>query len=153
MTFGDRLKEARTKANVSQAKAANAIGVNPGLISMWENGKCILRDPRKAKALAAFLNVSYEWLFLGQEKPKEKPIETATVEIPKTAVRFEVPDVPKPAEEVHVYRAEDGRKLDCINLCIRHIRDMHISDQEKKAIHKTLSGFRENLEALVLFGN
>lgn len=51
-----------------------------------------------------------------------------------------------------VYKAEDGRKLDDINLIIRHIRDMHISTDEKRRLHNRLSTWRTEIEAVVLFG-
>lgn len=51
-----------------------------------------------------------------------------------------------------VYRAEDGRKLDDINLLIRHLRDMHITKNEKIRLHNRLSQMRTEVESIVLFG-
>lgn len=65
-TFGERLRGLRATKGYSQGQIAKYIQVNPGLVSQWESGKCVLRDQEKAKQLAAFLGTTYEYLMYGQ---------------------------------------------------------------------------------------
>lgn len=138
-TFGERLRSLRTGKGLSQLDVARAIDVNPGLVSQWENGKCILRDRHKAAKLAALLDCSFPYLFYDIEMKEEEQKEE-----PKPAVT--------PQTDAVVYKAEDGRRLDALNLCIRHLRDLNISKDEKIMVHKALSYYRGTAERIVLFG-
>lgn len=158
--FGDRLKSLRAEKGYSQGQIAKYINVNPGLVSQWEAGKCVLRDKEKQISLAKFLDTSYDYLMFGKqdlpqvtmsdrsdEPKKEAPVKVFTA--PKEA--FEKPR-PVYKEEPLVYKAEDGRKLDDLNLLIRHLRDMHITTEEKRRLHNRLSQMRTEVESVVLFG-
>ena len=138
-TFGERLKSLRTGKGLSQLDVARAIDVNPGLVSQWENDKCILRDRHKAAKLAALLDCSFQYLFYDIEMKTEEQKEE-----PKPVVT--------PQTDAVVYKAEDGRRLDALNLCIRHLRDLNISKDEKIMVHKALSYYRGTAERIVLFG-
>ena len=139
--FGERLKEARARKGVSQTALAKIAGVNAGMISFWENDKCVCRDKSKVLVMANFLGCDFDWLMYGKnpqiEKPEPKDTPQVTMSEPVASV---------------VYKAEDGRRLDDINMIIRHMRDMNLTREEKIRCHKTLSYFRTQLETVVLFG-
>lgn len=155
--FGDRLRSLRTEKGYSQHQIAKYINVNPGLVSQWEAGKCVLRDKEKQVSLAKFLGTTYDYLMFGkQDLPQvtmsdrsgeEAPVKVFTA--PKEAF---VNPRPVYKEEPLVYKAEDGRKLDDLNLLIRHLRDMHITVDEKRRLHNRLSQMRTEVESVVLFG-
>lgn len=69
-TIGERLKEARHAANLSQEALARRAGVTQGLIGQIENGRN--KGSKHAAALARALNVSADWLESGTG-PKERP--------------------------------------------------------------------------------
>jgi len=148
-TFGERLRSLRTGKGLSQLDVARAIDVNPGLVSQWENDKCILRDRHKAAKLAALLDCSFPYLFydieMKTEEQKEEPKPAGTQ-------NPEAKPVVTPQTDAVVYKAEDGRRLDALNLCIRHLRDLNISKDEKIMVHKALSYYRGTAERIVLFG-
>ena len=54
--------------------------------------------------------------------------------------------------ERKVYTINDMRNLDNINLLIKHLQILPIEKDEMRALHKTLSEFRTELESKVLFG-
>ncbi|MFS0836970.1 transcriptional repressor LexA [Paenibacillus sp. 1P03SA] len=61
-----RIKELRLKHNLTMAKMADMIGVSPGNISDWENGK--KKSTPTARALISIskqFNVSLDWLMTG----------------------------------------------------------------------------------------
>ena len=60
MTIGEKIKVLR--GDESQAKLAEAVGVSPSAISMFETDQRIPRDETK-KALAKYFGVSVEELF------------------------------------------------------------------------------------------
>ena len=156
--FGERLKHLRSQKGISQAQIAKYIDVNPGLVSQWENGKCMLRDKEKQKSLAHFLGTTYEYLIFGnvesvvRKEAEESKADTAKItlkEAPKAAFEKTRPVY---KDEPLIYKAEDGRKLDDLNLLIRHLRDMHITTEEKRRLHNRLSQMRTEAESVVLFG-
>ncbi len=71
--FAERLKEARTKKNMSQAELAKAIGVSTGTVSVYENPNGA-RYPAfdKTVAIAETLGVSIDWLCGRDEKAKAR---------------------------------------------------------------------------------
>jgi transcriptional regulator with XRE-family HTH domain len=177
---------ARARKGVSQKALAEMAGVNPCMISFWENGKLICRDKVKLQMMADFLGVSYGWLAHGElvstERAEPKPeqkVHPKLAEMPAPAGRNdneplptvklatlqkklteefrkanELPVKKEAAEPITavVYKAEDGRRLDDINMIIKHLRDMKVTKEEKQRLHKTLSHFRTQLESVVLFG-
>lgn len=64
--FGQRLREARTRAGLTQAKLARAADFSEGSISKYERGQLRYALPRRIRRLATALNVSTDWL-LGAE--------------------------------------------------------------------------------------
>ncbi len=61
MTFGEKLKEARKMAGLSQEELAERIGVSRAAVAKWETDKG-LPDIGNLKAVAALLDVSVDYL-------------------------------------------------------------------------------------------
>lgn len=61
MTFGEKLKEARKTAKMSQEELAEKISVSRSAIAKWETDKG-LPDIQNLKTLAAVLNISLDYL-------------------------------------------------------------------------------------------
>lgn len=57
--FGNKLKELRIKAGLTQQEVSKAVGVYPHIVISWEKGKCVPRVD-KAKALAEALGVQVD---------------------------------------------------------------------------------------------
>ena len=68
MTIGEKLSEARKKANLTQEKLAEAIGVSPQAISLWERDET-LPDTGHLVVLAKELDISLDEL-LGVDIPR-----------------------------------------------------------------------------------
>jgi putative transcriptional regulator len=79
VSFGQRLKELRTKAGMSQATLAENTGFDQKAISLWERGD---RDPSwtAVKALARALGVSCEVFDDGPESSLPDPREIEPIE-------------------------------------------------------------------------
>jgi len=67
ITLANRLREARAKAGLSQAKLAKLAGVSQSTIANIESG--IRFEPQKAVQIARALGVSAEWLIEGRDTP------------------------------------------------------------------------------------
>ncbi len=80
MTFGEKLREARKKAGISQEELAEKLSVSRSAVAKWEtdNG---LPDVGNLKVLAAVLNVSVDYLLAEDERLTfneiRKPIDLA----------------------------------------------------------------------------
>ncbi len=80
MTFGEKLRDARKKAGISQEELAEKLSVSRSAVAKWEtdNG---LPDVGNLKAMAAVLNVSIDYLLAEDERLTfneiRKPIELA----------------------------------------------------------------------------
>ena len=64
---GDRIKELRQKANLTQAELADKMGFTSQTVSNWESGS---REPDIAALakLSSLFNVSLDYLLLGKEE-------------------------------------------------------------------------------------
>ena len=64
--LGDRVKEARSKKNMTQRELAELLGISDGHIAHIERGA---RDPsiRMLGRIAKVLNVTTDWLCFGEE--------------------------------------------------------------------------------------
>ena len=67
MTFGEKLKEARKNAALSQEQLAEKLSVSRSAIAKWETDKG-LPDVNNLKAMAKLLNVSMDYLLDDEEK-------------------------------------------------------------------------------------
>ena len=67
MTFGEKLKEARKEAGLSQEQLAEKMSVSRSAIAKWENDKG-MPDINNLKAIAQLLNVSIDYLLDDDEK-------------------------------------------------------------------------------------
>lgn len=79
MSFAERLKEARTRAQVTQQDIADACGITTAAISKWENGKTEDVFADHIFCVADFLRVDPRWLATGRG-PTPRP-RTALDEI------------------------------------------------------------------------
>ncbi len=70
MMFAERLKEARQKADISQAELSRRTGISPATLSTYEKGKTPPID--KALQIAQALSVSLDWLCGNEPVPTPK---------------------------------------------------------------------------------
>lgn len=72
MKVGERIKQARERASMTQSELARAVGVRPQSVQQWERGET---DPRgkRMDAIAGALGVDKLWLLLGAEAPGTSP--------------------------------------------------------------------------------
>ncbi len=69
MTIGEKIKEGRTKAGLTQEQFAEKLCVSRQAIAKWENGRG-LPDVENLKSIATLLGVSVDYL-LDEERPLE----------------------------------------------------------------------------------
>ncbi|WP_130838493.1 helix-turn-helix transcriptional regulator [Lachnoclostridium sp. Marseille-P6806] len=67
MTFGEKIKEARTHHNLSQVELAEKVGKSRRTVIDWENGKALPRTRKVYEALAKVLDVSVPYLLTDEE--------------------------------------------------------------------------------------
>lgn len=61
MTFGEKLREARQKAGLSQEELSNQLAVSRSAVAKWETDKG-MPDIHNIKAIARLLNISIDYL-------------------------------------------------------------------------------------------
>ena len=61
MAFSDKLKELRTKANMTQKELGEKLGISARLVSYYEN-KVVPSDPTLLNSIALLFNVSLDYL-------------------------------------------------------------------------------------------
>ncbi|MEN8291853.1 XRE family transcriptional regulator [Acinetobacter radioresistens] len=84
MDLGERLKQARKNAKLSQVQLAEAVGIKQSTISQLEKG--LMQSSTHLPALAKALGVNSYWLQTGMEKPEAKePVEPSTSLTPNLA--------------------------------------------------------------------
>lgn len=62
MTFGERLRNLREERNITQKTLSVVIGVSPRMVSFYESGAHFPRDERILLQLAAYFQVSTDYL-------------------------------------------------------------------------------------------
>ena len=67
-TLAKRLKQAIKDKNCYQTDVARAAGTTPTAVNFWLTGASLTMEAGTAIRVARFLNVSIEWLILGEEK-------------------------------------------------------------------------------------
>ena len=67
MTFGEKLKEARKEAGLSQEQFAQKLSVSRSAVAKWESDKG-MPDVNNLKAMAQLLNISVDYLLDENEK-------------------------------------------------------------------------------------
>ena len=67
MTFGEKLKEARKEAGLSQDQLAEKLAVSRSAVAKWETGKG-MPDVNNLKAMAELLDISLDYLLDEDEK-------------------------------------------------------------------------------------
>ena len=76
MTFGEKLKQARKEAGLSQEQLAEKLSVSRSAIAKWESDKG-LPDVNNLKFLSQLLNVSVDYLLDDEEKISFNEIQEA----------------------------------------------------------------------------
>ena len=137
MDMGTRIADLRQKKGLTQAELAKRIGVNKSTIAFWEQGRG-KPYPQNIQTLADFFGVTPAYLTVGDTTPKPEPIETVKLSQPPVAAKK--------------YKASDKRKLDDLELVIKHLPDMHMSRDEQKSVYITLAEIRDEYAMKVLFG-
>ena len=67
-TLAKRLKQAIKDKDCYQTDVARAAGITPTAVHFWLSGESLTMEAGTALRVARFLNVSIEWLILGEEK-------------------------------------------------------------------------------------
>lgn len=81
MTFGEKLKEARRDAGMSQEELSVKIGVSRSAVAKWETDKG-LPDIQNLKTIAAILNISLDYL-LDDGKKLELSVTREAIDLSK----------------------------------------------------------------------
>ena len=68
MTFGERLRSAREKAEFTQNQLAEGAGITQGQVSAWERDRLTPVADERLVRLAQALGVSLDWLIGGDEE-------------------------------------------------------------------------------------
>lgn len=84
MTFGDKLKEARKEAGLSQEKLAEKLSVSRSAVAKWENNRG-MPDIENLKSMAQLFNVSIDYLL-----NNESTIDFSEIKEPIVLDNFEV---------------------------------------------------------------
>ena len=83
MTFGEKLKNARKEAGLSQEQLAEKLSVSRSAVAKWESDNG-MPDVSNLKAMASLLNISIDYLLAEDEKLTfneiREPIELASYE-------------------------------------------------------------------------
>lgn len=70
-TFPERLRQLRTKADLTQQQLADIVGTTQQNIAFWETGRQRPKQPSLVK-LANYFNVSIDYLLVGKAQPKKE---------------------------------------------------------------------------------
>lgn len=141
-TFAERLSDARNTLGISASEAARRMGISAQTFRNWELGATFPQNVEVRKKLAVVMGVTETWLYSGLGVKSAEEQEKITMQAQEE----------RKAKTEVVYRACDKRQLEDIELIIHHIRELGITDDEKRAVHMTLSEIRLDLEGKVLFG-
>ncbi len=76
MTFGEKLKDARKNAGLSQEQFAEKLSVSRSAVAKWEAGNG-LPDVENLKAMAQLLDISIDYLLADEEKLSFNEIKEA----------------------------------------------------------------------------
>lgn len=74
LTFGERLRQLREERNLTQKALASVIGVSPRMVSFYESGAHFPRDEGTLLKLAAFFEVSTDYLLGYSQLRTQEPL-------------------------------------------------------------------------------
>ena len=79
--IGDRIRAAREAQGLTQKGLAEAVGVSPPTISMWESGEIRSLSAENLLRLAEKIHRPPEWIVYGRERkpPEQKPVTPALI--------------------------------------------------------------------------
>lgn len=69
-TFGDRLRDARARAELTQDLLSEKVGVTKASVSSWENNRDTPQFKHLAPLQAALDGISLDWLICGATSPE-----------------------------------------------------------------------------------
>ncbi|ODN40944.1 helix-turn-helix domain-containing protein [Piscirickettsia litoralis] len=69
--FGERVKQLRKQANITQADLAKKVGVSQPAVASWESGASKTVKPEHLIVISYLFNVSPEWLATGKNKKNQ----------------------------------------------------------------------------------
>jgi HTH-type transcriptional regulator, cell division transcriptional repressor len=80
LLFGERLRDAREAAGMSQQQIASRLGVKAATVNHWETGK---KEPRanRLQMLASLLNVPLLWLLAGSQQVPDPSSELDSAQL------------------------------------------------------------------------
>lgn len=84
MSIAARIRKARLKAGISQARLAELLGVTRSACSQWESENGTAPRSQRLVQIASLLSVNYEWLVTGRGNARSgsELAETAEVYAP-----------------------------------------------------------------------
>lgn len=80
MSTGERIREARKKAHLSQEELAEKLGVKRSVISKYETSRVVNLKRETIAELAKALNVRPSWLMCMEDKPQTTTVELSDKE-------------------------------------------------------------------------
>lgn len=114
--FGKRLKEFRTRMQLTQKDVATRIGVSVQALYKWENGNC-LPDVYHLKLLSQVLKVSADHLLANDEIQEERIVES--IRIGETV--FDVVEKPAMILAGRIIYAKDFDSMDAFDKTIEEV--------------------------------
>ena len=127
--FGKRVREFRTRKNLSQKEIALRIGVSEQEVSTWENGEC-LPDIYNLKLLAQILRISVDSMLDTEMQNSEKIIETVNV----GGACFEIVEKPETVFAGKMIYAKDFPDISSFNCAIDSV-----TEDEKRVVFGKLN--------------
>ena len=105
MTFGSRLKQARTNKRLTQNDVADKLGIDFTTISKYENNRS-QPDNEILREMASMYEVSLDWLISGRDLAG-MPTDTLTVDgVPEPLSKDEARHLAESLEMYRLYRAK-----------------------------------------------
>ena len=81
MVFSEKLAQIRGKAGISQDKLAQALNVSRQAVQKWESGASV-PDQKNLIAIAAYFNVSIDYLLTGKDTRDVETLRVSAEPIP-----------------------------------------------------------------------
>ena len=151
-TMGMRIRELRLNKGLTQISLAKWLNVGNDTVCHWEKDR-VRPNPMMLQEIARFFDVTPAYLTPGDTTPAPEPAEPVNNPTLKSSIPTMLPKRPiVPVAEPKRYSAADKRKLEDLELLIKHLPDLRIGRDEKMAIYMTVAELRDELAIKVLFG-
>ena len=106
--IGNRIKEARVKAGMTQAEVANLVGVSPHAVWSWESGRAKPRHDHLLE-LAHRCEVTTDWL-LGREVVEAEVLKEMDFSFRKSVEGLPMEDLESIWEFIRFVRERERRR-------------------------------------------